>query len=132
MVELITVVLKIFFTFMKAYMAWNKEERERFEERMKNLSGVLKEAINDQSESMNEEAYLSNLEWEKKQRYEAYKKSLAPMLARGAGYESLISIKGNMGLSQRIIANEPKVVEILVKSVSVDEKCKLIASLLVE
>ena len=134
MIELITVVLKIFLTIAKAFLAFNKEEKERFEERMKTLSGILKESINDQSESINENDYLSNLEWEKQERYKKYKKAALEVLMKGGGILELSSddMEIVMGMNGRVVSKREKVIEILTKNLSLEEKSKSIAACLVE
>jgi hypothetical protein len=132
MIELITVVLKIFLTFAKAYLAFNQEEKERFEERMKTLSGILKDSISDQSESINENDYLSNMAWEKQERYKKYKKATFDILVQGGGIFQLLEVEGTLGMKDRVQSKKDKVVEILTKNLNIEEKSKAIAALLIE
>ena len=129
--ELITTILKIFLLFAGKYVGWKAEERARFEERMKNITNLLKEAAQDKAESVNEEDYLTNLDWEKKKRYDEYKRNALEILSRGGGFNDLKEVKF-LGMNLRVVSKEKEVVEIITKDLKLDDKCKLIAKTLLE
>jgi len=124
--ELITTALKLVFTIVTQVMKWNAEERSRFEERMRTISSLLKEAVENKDESLNEEDYLSNLEWEKQQRYLAYKTQALTILNQGGGINEL-SVASTMGMGLAVVKNKDAVISVLLKNLDVEEKSKWIA-----
>ncbi len=130
-IELVVIVLKLLYSIVSSIMAWKEEERNRFEERMKTLTFLLKDAIVNKEESLNEKDFLSNLEWEKQERYKAYKQAAIEVLSVGGGINEL-KTKTVMGMHLRITDKLNDVVAILVKDITVEDKSKLIAKLLSE
>jgi len=129
--ELIVIVLKLVLYIINVWLGWKMEERQRFEERMKNLTDLLKKAVENKEESINEEDFLSNLEWEVQERYKNYKDACFQSLSSGKGIEELKK-QEILGMNLRIAQKEESVVEILVKDIKIEEKSKRIAKLLVE
>lgn len=109
----------------------NAEELKRFEERLRTLSTALKEAVSNKEESLNEEAYLSNLEWEKKQRYTAYKAKFLEIVKAGGGYVELSSVS-SMAMGTKVSQKKDAIIEILSKDMPVEDKSKIFAKLLAE
>lgn len=124
--ELIVISLKLVYTIITSIINWNLEERNRFEERMKTVSNLLKEAISNKEESLNEASYLSNLEWEKKERYNSYKQSSISVLMVGGGLYDLSNVI-TMGMGLRVQQKKDIVVNILLKDTNIEEKSKWIA-----
>lgn len=129
--ELVVIILKLFLHIMSMWLKWKMEERKRFEDRMKILTGLLKEAVENKDESMNEEAYLSNLEWEEQERYKKYKEVCLKVLSIGEGFDSLKQNKV-LGMHLRLEQKKDETITILIKDISVEEKSKLISKLLLE
>lgn len=129
--EIVVLALKLVFLLISGVMKYNAEEQRRFEERLKTLSQALKEAIENKEESLNEDAYLSNLEWEKKQRYTTYKAKFVEVLSAGGGIAELSSV-AVMAMGSKVIQNKPAVLGILLKDLSVEDKSKFFAKLLTE
>jgi len=129
--ELIVVVLKISFSIFQSIMAWKEEERQRFEDRIRNLSTILKEAIVNKDEVLNEQDYLSNLEWEQQERYKTYKQACVEVLSAGGGINEL-NLRNIMGMNLRIAEKIKETIAILVRDLTIEDKSKLIAKLLLE
>lgn len=124
--ELVLVSLKLVYAIITSIMKWKIEERNRFEERMRTISGLLKEAVDNKDESLNEADYLSNLEWEKQERYKTYKNKSAEVLTAGGGISDLSSIT-DMGMGLRVNNKRVEVIAILLKNLELEEKSKWIA-----
>jgi len=128
-IELAVIILKILYSIVKAIISWKEEERRRFEERIRTLSGILKEAIVNKEESLNEEDYLSNLAWENQQRYLAYKKAAERIISSGGGINELTQ-EEIMGMGQRVIEKRDEVVAVLIKDLYIIDRAKLIGKTL--
>jgi len=124
--ELIVIALKLVYTIVGSIIKWKVEERNRFEERMRTISKLLKDAVENKDEALNEEDYLSNLEWEKQQRYQTYKRRSIEIISLGGGVNDLIAVT-EMGMGLRITVKKEEVIEILLKNLGVEEKAQLIA-----
>ncbi len=124
--ELVVTSLKLVYSIISSIIKWNLEERNRFEERIKNISKLLKEAIENKDESLNEEAYLSNLEWEKKERYNVYKQESLGVLTKGGGISDLESVV-TMAMGLKVKEKREGVISILLKNLDIEEKSKWIA-----
>jgi len=129
--NLLVMSLKIFFYFFQKYIAWTVEERERFETRMKNLTDLLSKAIENKDEVINEKDYLSNLEWEKQQRYKTYKTKTLFVLTSGGGINELNTIQ-DLGMNLRVEQKKAEVIAILIKNINTEDKSVAIAQLLTE
>ena len=129
--EIIAVILKIVYSIFAASIAWKEEERQRFEDRIKNLTTILKEAIVNKEEVLNEQDYLSNLEWEKQERYKAYKQICVEVLSSGGGINELTQ-KDTLGMNLRISEKVKETIAILVQDLNVEDKSKLIAKMLTD
>jgi hypothetical protein len=129
--ELVVVALKLVYTIVSSIIAWKLEERNRFEERMKTITKLLKEAVDNKEESLNEGDYLSNLEWEKQAKYKVYKQKSQDVLAVGGGINDLILVQ-NMGMGLRVTSKKEVIIQILLKNLEVEEKSKWIAKELLE
>jgi len=129
--ELIVISLKLVYTIVGSIIKWKVEERNRFEERMKTIANLLKEAVDNKDESLNEEDYLSNLEWEKQERYKTYKQNTIDVLTLGGGINDLIAIT-SMGMGLRVTNRKDSVVQILLKNLVLEEKAQWIAKDLLE
>lgn len=129
--EIVVLGLKLIFMLINGIIKYNAEEQRRFEERLKTLSDALKRAIENKEESLNEEAYLSNLDWEKKQRYQVYKINFVNVIKDGGGLAELSAVTA-MAMGTKVTLKKESVLEILIKDVSVDDKSKLFAKLLAE
>ena len=129
--ELIVISLKLVYTIIHAIIKWNLEERLRFEERIKTVSMLLKEAVENKDESLNEDSYLSNLEWEMKQRYETYKEKSLEILRQGGGIVELENVS-DMGMGLRIQDKKENIIQILLKNLDIVEKSKWIAKEIIE
>lgn len=129
--EIVVLGLKLIFMLISGIMKYNAEEQKRFEERIKTLSSALKAAIENKDESLNEETYLSNLEWEKKQRYQTYKTKFLEVLRIGGGIVELCNAS-NMAMGTKVMQRKEEVIGILLKDLAVEEKSKLFAKLITE
>jgi len=129
--ELIVIALKLVYTIVGSIIKWKVEERNRFEERMKTISKLLKDAVENKDESLNEEDYISNLEWEKQVRYKTYKQKSIEVLSVGKGITELEAVT-DMGMGLGISNNREAVVQILLKNLAVEEKAQWIAKELLE
>lgn len=129
--EIVLILLKIVYQVMMLYIKWSVEERRRFEERIKIVKDVLEETIKNREEVLDENDYLSNLEWEQKERYSFYKTASLNILNAGGGITELKAVE-TMGMHLRVQASSDKIVAILVLDILVDEKAALIAKTLVE
>jgi len=127
--EIVIQGLKLLALIITSIIKYNAEEQARFEARIKVVSTALKAAIENKDESLNEEAYLANLAWEQKTRYQTYKTQTYNILTAGGGLSELSSVV-TMAMGIRVTANKDKVIEILVKDLNIEEKSKLIASML--
>lgn len=129
--NMIIEILKIIYLIMNTWIKWTAEERIRFQERMNAVTDLLKKAVENKSDIINEADYTSNLEWEKKQRYEGYKKEIIFLLSKGSGIQEL-KADMFMGLGARITVKEVQVIIILKDAYSVEEKAILISKMIVE
>jgi len=124
--ELIVIALKLVYTIVGSIIKWKVEERNRFEERMKTISKLLKDAVDNKDESLNEADYLSNLEWEKQEKYKTYKQKSLDILTIGGGINDLIAVT-DMGMGLRVSNKKDAVVQILLKNLAVEEKAQWIS-----
>lgn len=129
--ELIVVALKLVYTIVSSVIAWKLEERNRFEERMRTITQLLKEAVDNKDESLNEATYLSNLEWEKQVKYKVYKQKSLDVINSGGGINDLIAIQ-DMGMGLRVTSKKEGIIQVLLKNLEVEEKSKWIAKELVD
>jgi len=120
-IELILVFSKIIFLFLTKWAKGEVQERIMYHRKMTTLLNLLKQAAEDKSEVINEKDFLSNLDWEKKQRYEVYKKSISEVLERDGGFSDLLEIT-SLGMNLRIKTKEKEVFEILMKDITIEEK----------
>lgn len=127
--EIIVLSLKLVYMLISGIMKYNAEEQARFDQRIKTLSAAMKAAIENKEESLNEDAYLSNLDWDQKQRYTQYKLKFLEILKVGGGLADL-SVVPTMAMGARVILNKDGVLAILLKDISLDEKSKQFAKLL--
>ena len=130
-ISLILEFIKMFFFFIDLYMKWSAEERQRFEDRIKILTGLIKEAATNKKEVINEKSYLSNLEWEAQKRFAAYKKATLDILKLGGGINDL-SAQTIMGMDERIILVKQPIVDALGQTWNIEEKSTMIAKLITE
>lgn len=131
MLSLISTLLQIAFYILKVYINWTSKERTIFDQRMKIVANLLKEAIENREEALNEEAYLSNLEWESKQRFNSYKEQILDVLRKGGGIKDLEAIE-LLGMGLRVVKKEDEIIQILTKDLDIEEKSKRIAKVLLE
>jgi len=129
--ELIVIALKLVYTIVGSIIKWKVEERDRFEERMKTIANLLKEAVDNKDESLNEEDYLSNLEWEKQERYKTYKQNTLVVLNLGGGINELMIIP-SMGMGLRVTNKKEAVIQILLKNLGIEEKAQWVAKDIIE
>jgi len=129
--ELIVISLKLVYTMVGSIIKWKVEERDRFEKRMKTIATLLKEAVDNKDESLNEEDYLSNLEWEKKERYKTYKQQTLDTLALGGGINDLSAVT-LMGMGLRVVNKKELIISILLKNLEIEEKAQWVAKELLE
>jgi len=129
--ELIVIALKLVYTIVGSIIKWKVEERNRFEERMKTISKLLKDAVENKDESLNEDDYLSNLEWEKKERYKTYKLKSIEVLTLGGGINELEAIT-SMGMGVAVANKKIVIIELLQRNLSVEEKGQWIAKNLLD
>jgi len=129
--ELIVIALKLVYTIVGSIIKWKVEERNRFEERMKTIATLLKEAVDNKDESLNEEDYLSNLEWEKQERYKTYKQNTLEVLTQGGGINELAGITA-MGMGLRVTNKKEDVIKILLKNLAIEEKAQWVAKDILE
>jgi len=129
--ELVVVFLKLVFVVVSSLIKWKVEERNRFEERMKTISKLFKEAVINKDESLNEGDYLSNLEWEKQNRYKAYRQASYDILVKGGGIGDL-SNSPVLGMGLRINAKKEDIIKILLKNLRLEEKAQWISKKLVD
>ena len=127
--ELIVISLKLVYSIVTSILAWNLEERNRFEERMRTVTQLLKDAVDNKEESLNEEDYLSNLEWEKKERYKTYKQASLEVLTLGGGINDLEAVTF-MGMGVAVANKKTVVIGLLLRNISVEEKAQCIAKCL--
>lgn len=130
-ITLIIEVLKLVQLIISSWIAWSMEERKLFEERVKIMSNLLKDAAQNKKEAMNEASYLSNLDWEKRIRFQTYRDLTYSILVRGRGIDHL-SMQTSMGMGSLVQTSQSEVVKILITDFAIDEKSKLIGKLLVE
>lgn len=130
-IKVLTVILKLIYFIIKLYLRGDLKERKKLEERLKNLSDLLKKSREDNSEAKNEEDYLSNLNWENKKRYEFYKKLLLENLENKNSFESISKIN-SMGLMERISLCYEKAFSIFNSNLDDSSKASEIAKLLIE
>ena len=129
--EIIVLVLKLAYMLVSGIMKYNAEEQARFDARLKTLSSALKSAVDNKEETLNEDAYLSNLAWEKKQRYTTYKAKFVEVVSSGGGISELSQVTA-MAMGTKVTQKKDLVLAIMLKDVSIDEKSKQIAKLLKE
>lgn len=128
-IQLITEFLKLVFVVINSWVNWNAEERKRFEERIILVTDLLKKAVDNKADVISEKDFLSNLEWEAKARYTAYRDASLAILVKGGGIEELKVIT-TLGMGQRVIQKQEDIVLILVKDITIEGKAVLIAKAL--
>ena len=127
--EIVVQGLKLLYLIIDGILKYNAEEMARFQSRMQIVSDALKAAIDNKDESLNEEAYLSNLAWEQKQRYQTYKTQTLTILTAGGGIVELSAVV-LMAMGLRVTKYKDKIIAILVKDLVIEEKSKEIAAFL--
>lgn len=127
--EIVLQGLKLLYIIIDSIMKYNAEEMARFKDRMQIISNALKAAIENKDESLNEEAYLSNLVWEQKQRYNTYKTKSLTILTAGGGIVELSAVP-DMAMNIRVLKYKDAIIKILIKELPIDEKSKQIAAFL--
>ena len=130
-ISLLLEVFKLVSFIVTTVKNFNAEEQKRYDARIAGLTNLLKEMSADKTEIINENDYLSNMDWEKKTRYEAYKASCLAILTLGGGIDKLL-LETKMGMSTRIDSKKDAVLQILAKPIEILAKSQLIAKLLSE
>jgi hypothetical protein len=129
--QLITQSLKLMFLVISKWTKWNAEERARFTERTRTLVDALDKTIRNNSEIINENDFMKNLEWEERKRYTQYQLLLEPVLKEGGGYNDLLDMQDKMGFKARLSAKLEEVKLILTGGGDWKDKSILIARELV-
>lgn len=126
--ELIVVFGKLILIFLSKAMKGKMEDQVRYHNKMKILLELLNDMANDKSEKINEEDFLSNLDWEKKQRYETYKNQINTIVNKGIPLTITELLKITiLGMNLRIAARENEIINILRKDLADSDKAILIA-----
>ena len=125
-IELITVFLKLVYAITSSIMKWKVEERNLFEKRMRTITKLLNEAISNKAEVINEKDFLSNLDWEKKERYKTYKRETLKILKQGGGISDLSKVKV-MGMGLRVVNHSKEVLKIMLEKLDIEDKSIFIA-----
>lgn len=126
-IELIKLAMFIFGTILK----YRLEEAHRLNERMATLRQLLADERNGLGEVANEGDYLDNLDWEKKQRYVAYRNGVSEILTMGGGIVEMRQTK-ILGMHVRVGNHEEELIEVILKSIGIAEKSIIIAKILAE
>lgn len=129
--EIAGLILQIFLIIFKQWMSGSLEEKKKLEERLKNVATLLKRAAEDKSESINELDYISNLDWEKKLRFDSYKKEVLSILKSGGGLPEL-KLNTYMGLGERLLNKEEVISDILNSLRSIEDKSIILSKELIE
>lgn len=124
--KVIGIVLNIVFIFIRRWLTRDLEQRRLLRERLDTLRDLLKKAYSDDSEVINEDDFLSNIDWETRQRYEAYREDILNALLEEKNIHDLKKIT-KMGLGNRIQMRYIQVGNILDLEESAEIKAHLIA-----
>jgi hypothetical protein len=126
--DLIVVFAKLLLLFLTKIMKGKIEDKIRYHNKMQILLKLLNDMVNDRSEKINEEDFLSNLDWEKKQRYESYKNQINTLVNKEIPITISELLKINiLGMNLRVVAREKEIINILLKDLSDSDKAILIA-----
>lgn len=128
-VELFGIIFKIVLYIMKAIIGYNADEYKLFQERISTVAELLKKAVTNQMDSLDEKSYLSNKEWEVAKRYEEYKKAIFALLSQGLGIIELSKVE-IMGMGLRVEERKQSVIPVLSQPGTVIEKSMMIAKIL--
>ena len=131
------IVCKILFELLKLAsiivgkcFKFNAEEFALFKERMEIATNLIRKAVSGEMDALSEQSYLSNLEWEQKQRYKIYKEQATKALSQGFGFVELTKVDV-YGMGARTAERQEKIVKILAQPKSIEEKAQLIAQALI-
>lgn len=126
--DLIVVFAKLLLIFLTKSMKGKMEDQVRYHNKMKILLELLNDMVNDKSEKINEEDFLSNLDWEKKQRYETYKSQINILVNKGIPLTITELLKITvLGMNLRVATRELDLINIMRKDLSDSDKAILIA-----
>lgn len=124
-------LIKFAMVFVNRYFAFKAEEKALFLERAKTMTDAISRMISKQQDALNEEAYLSNREWEYKIRFNNYKAAALSVLVNGGGITELTA-QTTMGMGTKVMLIKPQLVPILTSIASPADKAAYIAKALVE
>ena len=129
--NLTIITLKIVFLIFSRVIKFKQEEYEIFLERLQTIKKVLDKIVENQLEHINEQDWLSNIDWANRERYNAYKNISTSLIEHGYG---IIEFRNQqlMAMGMRVKALEQKVVEVLASTMNKENKAITIAKILVE
>lgn len=127
--DLILTFSKLLLLFISKWMKGRMEEKVRYHKKMTLILKLLQEASEDKSEVVNEKDFLSNLDWEKKTRYEKYKVNILEILNKGGGFSDLLEVT-DFGMNLRLKTKEIEVFNVLGDILTNEEKTIKIAQIL--
>lgn len=128
--ELIIGFLNVVYIIIKLFAGWSIIEQQRANERLQTVIKALQDMIDNKADIVNEDNFLNQLEWEKKERYAAYKPAILSILSQGRGIEEMKK-EISMAMNLRVIAHEKEIIALLQDINTPEEKAVKIAKLLV-
>lgn len=129
--QIILEFFKIFWLIFNAVSKFNEEENRRFQERFYTIASLLKDAVHDVSEVVNEKDFIDLLAWEIKEKYEYYKGAVSFILKAGGGISNLEG-QQMFCMGQIVKDKREAVLKILVEVSSIDQKSIKIAKVLID
>lgn len=127
--NLISTFFKLILIFVTKWLKGQMEERVRYHKKITLILDLIKKATDDKSEIINEKDFISNLDWEKKTRYEKYKSNIIDVLNKGGGFSDLLEVT-DLGMNLRLKTKEKEVFEVLTDIITNEEKTVKIAQIL--
>ena len=123
-IEVILQAIKLVLYLILKGMSSSAEENRKLADRLKLVSQLLKEAMGSTNDTVNEQDFIENLEWEQKKRYETYRDICLKVLNSGGSFLDLEK-QTMMGMGERVTKNKDEILKILEKML-LDKETKAI------
>lgn len=129
--SIILEILKLLSVFVNLKIKMTAAEYAMETLRFKTLADIMFKALNKVQDSLNENAYLSNRDWEFTDRFNQYKKISNEILLGGGGWVELSTYKP-MGFGIKIVPVKNSVIPELTSTKLPIDKAAFIAKAMVE
>lgn len=124
-IELIFQALKLLIFIIK-----KRNNLKNIEEKIKVINKLLKEALEEKTDIIDDESFIENLEWEQETKYEMYKDITLNVLNAGGSLKELEK-QAKIGMGNKVLENIDEIQKILNQDISLKKKAILIAKQLI-